>query len=75
MFELHKFLPHPHDPFQSPAWRWLRCQYLLEYGHGPIPKLDDGLTRDAWRFLRELWLGLDDAARERLTERSPIVAA
>jgi hypothetical protein len=75
MFDRSTFLPNPHDANQEPSWRWLRCQYLLEYSRAPFRELDDALTQQAWRFLRELRRCRDAADRELLAERHPLLAA
>jgi hypothetical protein len=75
MFESGRYVPDPADPLQDPASRWLRCQYLVEHGREPFPALDDALTLDAWRFLRDMRQCLDDAERQRLAQRHPSVAA
>jgi hypothetical protein len=75
MFEPSRYVPDLSDPLQNPASCWLRCLYLIEHGRQPFPTLDDALTRDAWRFLRDLRRCRDDADRQRLAQRHPAIAA
>jgi hypothetical protein len=73
VFSLFKHLPNPHDPFRSPARRWLRCQYLLQHGR-PHSCLDDRQTWTAFRFLWAYQRCRDDAARGRLARHHPALA-
>jgi hypothetical protein len=49
MFDPDSFLPNPHDPFQPPARRWLRCEYLLKRGQSPSLE-EDVLVQMAWDY-------------------------
>jgi hypothetical protein len=69
------FLPNPHDPFQEPALRWRRCEYLLEHQRQPSAVLDDAFTHDAWQFLNDLRRCHDDTDREQLAQRHPAINA
>jgi hypothetical protein len=53
MFYPFKFLHNDHDPFFPPHLRWLRAQYLVEHGRGPLAE-DDEVTRLATAYLRQV---------------------
>ncbi len=53
MLDPMHYLLNPHNPFQPPARRWLRCQYLLERRRSP--SLDEeGLVHMACDYCRQL---------------------
>src|SRR5262245_8260896 len=68
-----EFLPNPHDPWQSPRWRWLRAGYLLDHGRQPLRR-DDEATRTAWLFRRELGRCRPETDDHRLARRFPALA-
>src|SRR5262249_20919453 len=70
MFIASKHLPNPHDFHKAPAWRWLRCGYLLDHGRQPLSR-DDDATRDAWLFRRALGLCRGEEDRESLARDFP----
>jgi hypothetical protein len=53
MFIASKHLPNAHDFRKDPAWRWLRCGYLLDHDRQPLRR-DDTATREAWLFRQAL---------------------
>lgn len=75
MFVVTEFLPNPHNPFQAPALRWRRCDYLVEHRRKPSPVRDDGFTHAAWPFLRQLRRCRDDTDRQRLAQCHPGINA
>ena len=74
VFESTMYLCDPSDPFQPPDRRYRRSLYLLDHGQRPSTSRDDATTWDSWRFFRDWRQCRDDADRERLTQRHPIVA-
>jgi hypothetical protein len=73
MFGATTHLPDAHDPFKDPAWRWLRCGYLLDHGRQPLQD-DDADTRQAWLFRKALTQCRTDADHEQLTRDYPGLA-
>src|SRR5262249_54011047 len=63
----------PHDFHKEPAWRWLRCGYLLDHGRQPSSR-DDDATREAWLFGRALGRCRGEEDRERLARDFPALA-
>src|SRR5262249_25557039 len=74
MFVPTRFLFNAHDPLKRPDRRLCRCRYLLEHGRRPSPGQDDPITWGAWRFFHGLSRCKDDADRERLERRFPVLA-
>jgi hypothetical protein len=68
------YLDNPCNPRQDPRRRWLRCHYLLERRQPPSPTLDDQMTKEAWAFLCDVSLCVDDADRQAVARRFPAVA-
>jgi hypothetical protein len=73
MFNPLQYLASPHDPCQQPSHRWLRCQYLLEYGRPPTPR-DDKTTRGAYAFLMDWQRCSSDLQREPVARAHPALA-
>jgi hypothetical protein len=73
MFVATMHLPDPHDPCKDPAWRWLRCGYLLDHGRQPLRQ--DDATRQVWPFRRALERCRSDADRKQLASVYPGFAA
>ena len=73
MFLVSKHLPNPHDPRKDPAWRWLRCGYLLEHDRQPLSR-DDDATRETWLFRRALGRCRAEEDREWLARDFPALA-
>lgn len=73
MFNPLRYLPNPHDANQEPGHRWLRALYLLEHGRPPSRK-DDGLTRNAYAFIRDWRRCRCDTQREQLARAHPALA-
>jgi hypothetical protein len=71
MFGATMHLPNSHDLVKEPAWRWLRCGYLLDHGRQPLQDLDDAVTGEAWLFRRALQGCHSDADREQLAQDYP----
>jgi hypothetical protein len=74
MFDATTHLPDAHDPCKDPAWRWLRCIYLLDHGRQPLQDLDDAVTGEAWLFRKTLSQCHTDADREQLALEFPGLA-
>ncbi len=75
MSKTHKYLPSPHNPFVPTDHRYRRSIQLLGQRQRPSPRLDDPITEKAWAYFRELRLCRSDAARERLGQSHPDLAA
>jgi len=73
MFDATTHSPTSHDLFKEPAWRWLRCGYLLDHGRRPL-RQDDDLTRQAWLFHSALQGCHSDADRDQLARDYPGLA-
>ena len=73
MFLASKHLPNPHDPRKDPAWRWLRCGYLLAHSRQPLSR-DDDATREAWVFRLALGRCRAEEDREWLARDFPALA-
>ena len=73
MFIASKHMPNPHDPRKDPAWRWLRCGYLLDHGRQPLSR-DDDATREAWLFRRAMDRCRAEEDREWLARNFPALA-
>src|SRR5262245_44795088 len=68
-----KQLPNTPDPRKDPAWRWLRCGYLLNHRRRPSSR-DDDATREAWLFRRALGRCRAEEDREWLARNFPALA-
>src|SRR5262249_12616002 len=73
MFDATTRSPNSHDLFKEPAWRWLRCGYLLDHGRRPL-RQDDDLTRQSWLLRRALTCCRTDADCEQLAKDYPGLA-
>src|SRR5262245_24703130 len=73
VFVPSEFLPNPHDPWQSPRWRWLRVGYLLDHGRQPL-RGDDGSALQTCLFRLECGRCHTEADHHRLARRFPGLA-
>jgi hypothetical protein len=72
-FNPDKLLPNPYDPWQPPAWRWLRAGYLLEHHRKPLYR-DDVLTWQVWHFRHRLEHCRGEADHAQLAADFPALA-
>jgi hypothetical protein len=63
----------PADPFRPVDWRWRRAVYLVENNRPVSPRRDDAWARAAVRFYQELRQCQDEAARQGLAQRLPVI--